>query len=231
MKRYITPSVQVYYLKNSNCLLATSQQDQAVASEKLEFCLKVSNNKEDTLSANKFNIGSYEGLKMQVTLEDKLDYVYYVMQKSPSQAVLFACVNEKGEIFDTFKDWSDDKLKVLSSSTPKLIAMIQNGRATRGDRFGLIPVQDKEGSIYDCAIRVLDFDWNTSNHAVELGRCNSIANQMLVEILKVLTELKEGDISNTQMLKIGAITFSESAKSAWKVVKVQRLIDTLTSSL
>lgn len=231
MKKYVPPFVQEYCLENKTCILSGSHEPPFDSHDRLEFCLKISDNKEDNLAADMVSIGGQEGLKMCVTLVDKLDYIYYIVQRSASQAVLLACINEKGEIYDTFKDWNDDKLKVLSSSAPNLIAMIQNGRLTRGDQVGLIPIQDKDGLIYDCATRVVDFDWNTDNHAAELGRCHSIACQILGEILKALTELNEGDISTSQKIKIGALSLSEAAQRAYRVARGLKLIDNVSDMI
>ena len=225
--KYESPSIEIIPVEYKGSLLTGSQLSSPVANNEMEFCVKISNNKEDTLSAEKFSIGNNDGLKMCVTILDTIDYMYYIIQKSDSQALVLACINEKGEIYNTFKEWDDSKLNVLSSSTPNLVAMILNGRATRGDRVALIPVQDNNGKVYDCAVRVIDFNWNTSNHGEELGRCHSIACQMLSEIFEVLKELNEGDISKSQLLKIGAISLSETAQETWKTLRMINGLDTL----
>lgn len=205
--------------------LASSVRKKSKATKKMDFCLFVSDEKEELYNAESFSIGDNDGLKLTITLVDSLNYIYYIFQKTENQAVIFACVNESGNIYDAFKDWSDSKLKVLSSSAPCLTRMILNGRATRGDQVGLIPVVDSRNKIYDCAVRVIDFDWNTSDKAEELRRCHSIACQMLLEIMDLFKELNEGDLSTSQQLKIGAITFTESAQNALKVVRMGNTIE------
>lgn len=232
MRAYLPPVTRVYNLEISSFLSSGSNQEQppeeGVANEKLDFCLNIPDDKKDDLSARRMSIGTNEGIRMCVTLEDTLEYIYYIISKSSSQAILLACINEKGEFYDIFKDWSEKQLDVLSSSVPHLSSMILNGRALRGDRVGMIPVKDKFGNICDCAIRVIDFDWDTENHKEEMVRCHSIACQMLAEILSMFTEMDDGDISTEQKVKLTALELGESAKRVMKVARMLRIVDSIT---
>ncbi|GEM_PF-3846636 len=94
-----------------------------------------------------------------VAVKDAFHIIYYVLPFADGDAILFAVIEETGQLLDAFEKFSDYDLDVLKPSFPKAIEAMRDGMNANLTGYAIIRLESADGKPFDCvATKISNID-------------------------------------------------------------------------
>lgn len=164
---------------------------------------------------------TYSFIGKDFAIKDGFHIVYYLLPFSDGDAILFAVIEETGQLLEAFRGYSNSDLDVLEPSFPKAIKAMRDGMNANLTNYAILCLE-ANGRPFDCVatkisnINVADLD---TEYVVKK------ALNLCLYASDIIDELDWDRVSFWQKAKIIAHGVMDGAQTAIKVQKIGNLID------
>lgn len=158
-----------------------------------------------------------------VAIKDGFHIVYYLLPFSDGDAILFAVIEETGQLLDAFKGYSNSDLDVLEPSFPKAIKAMRDGANANLTNYAILCLETN-GRPFDCvATKISNIDIADLDTEYVIKK----AFNLCIYASDIIDELDWDRVSFWQKAKIVAHGVLDSVDTVIKVQKIGNLINNI----
>ena len=164
---------------------------------------------------------TYSFIGKDVAIKDGFHIIYYILPFLDGDAILFAVIEESGQLLDAFKGYSNSDLNVLEPSFPKTIRAMRDGMNANLTNYALLCLETNDGP-FDCvATKISNVDVANLDTEYVIGK----AFNLCLYASDIIDELDWDRVSFLQKARIVAHGVMDSATIVIKAQRLGNLLD------